>query len=98
MVNDAVRLTLAEDAEDLNDAELRQSEESIIFESFVRGPEVVARYNVTIKASAAKELRAISNIAILSRIIERIKGLATLISLISSRLVTEATSTDRQTF
>jgi plasmid stability protein len=26
MVNDAVRLTLAEDAEDLTDAELRQSE------------------------------------------------------------------------
>jgi hypothetical protein len=35
MVNDAVRLSLAEDAEDLKDAEARQLEESISFESFV---------------------------------------------------------------
>lgn len=35
MVNDAVRLTLAEDAEDLKDAEARQLKESISFESFV---------------------------------------------------------------
>jgi hypothetical protein len=36
MVNDAVRLTLAEDVVDLTDAELRQSEESTGFETFVR--------------------------------------------------------------
>lgn len=36
MVNDAVRLSLAEDADDFNDAELRQSEQSLSFESFVR--------------------------------------------------------------
>ena len=35
MVNDAVRLSLAEDVEDLKDAEARQLEESISFESIV---------------------------------------------------------------
>ncbi len=35
MVNEAVRMTLAEDADDLRDAEQRQKEESIGFEEFV---------------------------------------------------------------
>jgi plasmid stability protein len=35
MVNEAVRMTLAEDADDLRDVELRQEEESIGFEEFV---------------------------------------------------------------
>jgi plasmid stability protein len=37
MVNDAVKATLAEDAEDLEAFERRKSERSISFESFVRG-------------------------------------------------------------
>ena len=36
MVNEAVRITLAEDADDLRDAEQRQEEESIGFEEFVK--------------------------------------------------------------
>lgn len=36
MVNEAVRLSLAEDAEDLHAAELRIDEPSMDFESFVR--------------------------------------------------------------
>ena len=35
MVNEAVRMTLAEDADDLRDVEQRQEEESIGFEEFV---------------------------------------------------------------
>ena len=35
MVNEAVRMTLAEDADDLRDVEQRQEEESIDFEEFV---------------------------------------------------------------
>jgi plasmid stability protein len=35
MVNEAVRMTLAEDADDLRDVEHRQEEESIGFEEFV---------------------------------------------------------------
>ena len=35
MVNEAVRMTLAEDADNLRDVELRQEEESIGFEEFV---------------------------------------------------------------
>lgn len=35
MVNEAVRMTLAEDADDLRDVEQRQDEESIGFEEFV---------------------------------------------------------------
>jgi len=35
MVNEAVRMTLAEDADDLRDADQRQDEESIGFEEFV---------------------------------------------------------------
>ncbi len=35
MVNEAVRMTLAEDADDLNDADLRQAESSSSFEDFV---------------------------------------------------------------
>ena len=35
MVNEAVRMTLAEDADDLRDADQRQDEESIGFEGFV---------------------------------------------------------------
>jgi plasmid stability protein len=35
MVNEAVRMTLAEDADDLRDDDRRQSEESIGFEEFV---------------------------------------------------------------
>ena len=35
MVNQAVRMTLAEDADDLRDANQRQDEESIGFEEFV---------------------------------------------------------------
>jgi plasmid stability protein len=35
MVNEAVRITLAEDADDLRDVEQRQEEESIGFEEFV---------------------------------------------------------------
>ena len=35
MVNEAVRMTLAEDADDLRDVEQRQEEESISFEEFV---------------------------------------------------------------
>ena len=35
MVNEAVRMTLAEDAGDLRDADQRQDEESIGFEEFV---------------------------------------------------------------
>lgn len=35
MVNEAVRMTLAEDAVDLRDVEQRQEEESIGFEEFV---------------------------------------------------------------
>ena len=35
MVNEAVRITLAEDADDLSDADQRQAEQSIGFEEFV---------------------------------------------------------------
>jgi hypothetical protein len=35
MVNEAVRMTLAEDADDLRDVEQREEEESIGFEEFV---------------------------------------------------------------
>ena len=35
MVNEAVRITLAEDADDLRDADHRQNEEGIGFEEFV---------------------------------------------------------------
>ena len=35
MVNEAVRMTLAEDADDLRDVDHRQNEESIGFEEFV---------------------------------------------------------------
>jgi hypothetical protein len=35
MVNEAVRMTLAEDADDLRDVEQREDEESIGFEEFV---------------------------------------------------------------
>ncbi|MFN9546787.1 MAG: CopG family transcriptional regulator [Cyanobacteriota bacterium] len=35
MVNEAVRITLAEDADDLRDVEQREEEESIGFEEFV---------------------------------------------------------------
>jgi plasmid stability protein len=35
MVNEAVRMTLAEDADDLRDADQRQAEESTSFEEFV---------------------------------------------------------------
>ena len=35
MVNEAVRMTLAEDADDLRDVDRRQNEESIGFEGFV---------------------------------------------------------------
>ena len=35
MVNEAVRMTLAEDADDMRDADQRQDEESIGFEEFV---------------------------------------------------------------
>jgi hypothetical protein len=35
MVNEAVRMTLAEDADDLRDADQRQGEESIGFDEFV---------------------------------------------------------------
>ena len=35
MVNEAVRITLAEDADDLRDADQRESEQSIGFEEFV---------------------------------------------------------------
>jgi hypothetical protein len=35
MVNEAVRMTLAEDADDLRDVDHRQNEESIGFEVFV---------------------------------------------------------------
>lgn len=35
MVNEAVRMTLAEDADDLRDADQRQDEESIGFEEFI---------------------------------------------------------------
>ena len=35
MVNEAVRITLAEDADDLSDADQRQAEQSIAFEEFV---------------------------------------------------------------
>ena len=35
MVNEAVRMTLAEDADDLRDVDHRQNEESIDFEEFV---------------------------------------------------------------
>ena len=35
MVNEAVRMTLTEDADDLRDVEQRQEEESIGFEEFV---------------------------------------------------------------
>ena len=35
MVNEAVRMTLTQDADDLRDVELRQEEESIGFEEFV---------------------------------------------------------------
>ena len=35
MVNDAVRMALTDDAEDLADCDLRQSEPSLNFESFV---------------------------------------------------------------
>jgi plasmid stability protein len=37
MVNDAVRASLAEDAEDLEAFDLRAKERSVSFESFVRG-------------------------------------------------------------
>jgi plasmid stability protein len=37
MVNDAVRASLAEDAEDLEAFERRKNERSVSFESFVRG-------------------------------------------------------------
>ncbi|MGH8286010.1 MAG: ribbon-helix-helix domain-containing protein [Steroidobacteraceae bacterium] len=37
MVNDAVKATLAEDAEDLEAFDRRKSERSVSFESFVRG-------------------------------------------------------------
>jgi plasmid stability protein len=35
MVNEAVRMTLAEDADDLKDADLRETEQSYSFEEFV---------------------------------------------------------------
>ena len=35
MVNEAVRMTLAEDADDVRDADQRQDEQSIDFEEFV---------------------------------------------------------------
>jgi hypothetical protein len=35
MVNEAVRITLAEDADDLRDSDQRQAEESCSFEEFV---------------------------------------------------------------
>jgi hypothetical protein len=35
MVNEAVRMTLAEDADDLRDSDQRQAEESRSFEEFV---------------------------------------------------------------
>jgi hypothetical protein len=35
MVNEAVRMTLAEDADDLRDVKQREEEESIVFEDFV---------------------------------------------------------------
>ncbi len=37
MVNDAVKASLAEDAEDLEAFDLRKNERSVSFESFVRG-------------------------------------------------------------
>ncbi len=37
MVNEAVRMTLAEDADDLRDADLRQAEPSSSFEELVTG-------------------------------------------------------------
>ena len=36
MVNEAVRITLAEDADVLRDAEIRRTEESMGFEDFIR--------------------------------------------------------------
>ena len=35
MVNEAVRIALAEDADDLRDVEIRQAEPSVDFEDFV---------------------------------------------------------------
>jgi plasmid stability protein len=62
MVNEAVRMTLAEDADDLRDVEQRQEEESIGFEEFVN-----SLRRLTIKPSAVKELKAVSDAVTLAR-------------------------------
>jgi len=43
MVNEAVRITLAEDADDLRDADQRQVEESSSFEAFVTSLREIGR-------------------------------------------------------
>jgi hypothetical protein len=43
MVNEAVRMTLAEDADDLRDVEQRQEEESIGFAEFVNNLRTIGR-------------------------------------------------------
>ncbi|NBY59179.1 MAG: CopG family transcriptional regulator [Synechococcaceae bacterium LLD_019] len=43
MVNEAVRMTLAEDADDLRDADQRQVEESSSFEAFVTSLREIGR-------------------------------------------------------
>ena len=43
MVNEAVRMTLAEDADDLRDADQRQVEESSSFEGFVTSLREIGR-------------------------------------------------------
>jgi hypothetical protein len=59
MVNEAVRMTLVEDADDLRDADQWQAEPSSSFEEFLQTSEMVAEYKISIGSSDAKELRAV---------------------------------------
>jgi mRNA interferase RelE/StbE len=76
MVNEAVRIALAEDADDLRDVEIRQAEPSADFEEFVSIQEKVDVYRLTLKKSASKELQAVSGNETLDRLIKKIKELA----------------------
>ena len=77
MVNESVRMTLAEDADDLKDADQRQAEPISDFEEFVTSLRNSGRLQSLDKPSAAKELQSISDKETLTRLIGKVKSLAT---------------------
>lgn len=77
MVNKTVRVTLAEDADDLREAEQREAAQRFSLEEFATSLRVSGTYSLTIKSSAVREPQKVSDKATQSRLIEKVKSLAT---------------------